>query len=62
MGADNKDVTRNVARAGHLDDPQQRAIYEAETYKIAPLKQAHQDQVAQHEKEQREGCVRGPGQ
>jgi hypothetical protein len=28
------DITRNVERADHLDDPKQKAIYDAETYKV----------------------------
>jgi hypothetical protein len=30
------DITRNVERADHLDDPKQKAIYDAETYKARP--------------------------
>lgn len=32
--SDTRDVTRNVERLDHLDDPLQRKIYDAETYKV----------------------------
>lgn len=57
--SDSKDVARNVERSEHLEDPVQKRIYDAETVKIAPLKEAHADQVAQHEKDAAEGGPHG---
>lgn len=33
--ADTRDITRNVERADHLDDPLQRKIYDAEVTRVS---------------------------
>ncbi|GBF91626.1 hypothetical protein Rsub_04366 [Raphidocelis subcapitata] len=41
-----QDVTSNVERSRHLEDPLQRRIYDAETYRVSPGAQSAPDQAA----------------
>lgn len=60
-GEYDKDVARNQDRSKQLDDPQQRKIYQGETYQAAPNKAAAEDRQSDAEqlKEDQSSVVAG---